>query len=1388
MRKNPTGLTPPFARHFVTLLSISIFMAILLAIPTIGASQDDSTVTDPAPIVESGPELPPIEDTIVVEPAVVAPLADDPIENVEAEEEPLPFREQTIYIPYKDLRRTFEREGRGVFLPYEEFRRLWDAAREPEQIIEPEAPPVGALITETNNEANVSEEVVTVKAEATIELLALGWHTIPLGLADAAITEATIDGEPARLTQDPNGAGYQLLIENKDDGDEDDVSERITLKLTYAKAIQRSPGRNEVSFQAPRAAVSRWFVRIPESGVKVDFFPLIAATEESDEPEDPTTTEDAEETVVLAFVGSAPTVDIGWTPKAEGATGLEALATVQTEQQITIDEGVVRTRTLLEYKINRAELDRLAISIPADQRVLNVFDANVRGWSVNRGADEQTIDVQLFEPAKESQSIIIELEKFRDEEPSGEEVTEGPEEEVNPEANVEESTQEPTTDAPWIVEAPVVRAIGVSRQQGLVVVLVGEELSAEATLKTGLMQVDPEAPGELSESLRVRSWELGNRSWDFAYRYATVPFSLQLTTEKVQPRIESDTLVEVSLRAERITLDASTIFNIERAGVFQLQCEIPDGYEIRRVSGRTFADAQAVSVETHHTEPAEEGWQRLTVNLSRKAIGKVGLLISLDRRLDEPALLTPTGENVEVDVPLPIVTGPNVERTSGRTIIYAPQSLRVDSTLVEGLQVVAPQEAMENTQVYVTPRDVQIILAHLFGEERANMSFELERRKPHITFRQSLVAEVQDGLIEYRATFFYTILYSGVPSLRIDIPADIASTVRNDTPELREAVITEEDADNEATNDAGTVFDANGAVVPGETTEQEINAEETEEPPYIGWSFTGKSELIGEGQIVLSWEEPLAQLNIGGSVNVDVPRLVPQNADISSGEIVLAKAETIDLHIREETSGLEPIDAQHELTLEADATDGARAFRYHGPWNLAITAVRYELAEIRHTSVERALIRAVVHRSTDNSQNGMTVQALYRIKAAAGKQRLPISLPSGARITKSQINNAPILLETENAAEGSLYYVPLVGLDPQMPFVLEIQYSLSRNDEESGGGGHDSGQGDGDGSGPGNGSGGGSGTGGGAAKASDDGLRIEYPTFPAEPAVQEVYLGAYLPETWDVLNFDGPWTRRFDWTYDEFEGRYDPEPRISDYDLLTWIAEDTPVYDVSDWNNFPTDGRPVYLFSAIDPGEPSKDALQLTVVNRTILKSVTLIICAVLGLMLLAFKWIYRLGALVLIGLAGIAVYTFHPVLIMHIGQRTLLMGILIITVLWAATFIFKLLRKPEKLPSIRFNIRLWSDKSPMDWLSAKCRKNADAAGKPDETSPPPGDKPNDAEASEDVGDTPFASESDSPSTGSPPLKNEDDDSVETEIVDSDNNDDLSASSDDLPEGGSSDA
>jgi len=135
----------------------------------------------------------------------------DQIAAAEGKKEPS-LREQAIYIPYTKLRSIFEKDGRGVFVPYDQFQALWKAAREAGRNLEEYKPPIGALIAEIDSTATVGRDVMNVEAKLAIEVLTEGWHEIPLRLTDSAIRSAKIEGAPARIIYSPE-AGYRLLLE-----------------------------------------------------------------------------------------------------------------------------------------------------------------------------------------------------------------------------------------------------------------------------------------------------------------------------------------------------------------------------------------------------------------------------------------------------------------------------------------------------------------------------------------------------------------------------------------------------------------------------------------------------------------------------------------------------------------------------------------------------------------------------------------------------------------------------------------------------------------------------------------------------------------------------------------------------------------------------------------------------------------------------------------------------------------------------------------------------------------------------------------------------------------------------------------------------------------------
>ena len=1123
------------------------------------------------------------EREAAVEEGAAADKADAAADKEKDKHEEKVLREQSIYIPYEKLRKVFEKEGRGVFLPYQEFQELWQAARDKTAPHAESQPPVAALITEAENEATVAKDVVRVKATLKIEVLAEGWQEIPLGLGDAAITSAKVSGQPARIVA-VDGQGYKLLVDHAGK-----KPATLELSLEYAKAIQRMPGQNSVSFQAPQAPVSRWKVRIPEAGVKVNLSPLIAATEVTSDAAEPKPEEKAkpgekakpdekpplapaatpaerpdkkpprakaEETVVLAFVGAAPTVRIDWTPKAEGATGLEALASVQAEQQVTVDEGVVRTRTQLAYTISRSQLGQITIQVPADQKVVNVSDANVRQWSVAKAGDVQTVAVQLFEQAKGSQNVIVELEKFLGEDKKPESVT-----------------------------VPVVKAAGVGRQQGVVVVQVAEGLRAETAKTTGLLQVDAaELPPGLARG-----------QWTFAYRYVAVPFDLVLAMEKVKPQVVCDTLVEAELTPEALLLDVLNVYNIQRAGVFRLEMDLPAGYEVRQVHGIAAAGASAVQVDGHRVEGEKKN--RLVVDLARKAIGRVALAVQLRKELKEPDLLTPTGKTVNLVLPIPQVPAASVERASGRVLVYAAESLLVNLAApaeASGLRTISSQEALQGIQSLRGPGKaaVRAVQALAYTQGPAGVSLSVERRKPQVNVRQLLVVRVEDGRVKYQATFFYEILYSGVPSLRIDVPVEVAGLLHNNTAGIREKVLDPPPAD-----------------LP---------------KGYTAWSFAGPTELTGEVKIDLAWQNQIDKLDVGKPLTLKIRDLRPWKADKDDqawGQIVLAKAETIDVHEADDFQGLRPIDPQHNLMPGAAVPGAAAAVEFHGPWSLSLVATRYDLKELKQTSIERAVLRMVVTRAEK-----VSIQALYRLHSA--QQRLEVNLPAGAEFDADpRINAKPVTLEI---GQSKQYYVPLVDPNPDQSFLLELRYTVP-----------------------------------------SFGGKLEMPAFAADSAVQKVYLCVYLPREQALVERSGPWTDEFDWQLDDNRLSWQPGVRQSDEALLNWVREGVAP------SEFPTDGR-LYVFSTLHPSGP----LRLAAWDRDWLRGIVVALLLLGGVLLLPARACVRIfwSALLVVLLVFLGV--FWPVFAWQVMSGVFWAAVVLVLAVWTAWYCVQTV--PRALQSLR--------------------------------------------------------------------------------------------------------
>jgi len=349
-----------------------------------------------------------------------------------------------------------------------------------------------------------------------------------------------------------------------------------------------------------------------------------------------------------------------------------------------------------------------------------------------------------------------------------------------------------------------------------------------------------------------------------------------------------------------------------------------------------------------------------------------------------------------------------------------------------------------------------------------------------------------------------------------------------------------------------------------------------------------------------------------------VPSLVPRGVDRAWGQIVIAKAETLDVRQAEESAGLRPIDPQHDLMPGASAADAVRAFEFTDRWSLGLVTTRYELEEVKRASVERALVRMVVTRGDE-----ITVQAIYRIRSVL--QRLAVTLPEASAFDMDMlsVNGQPKPLER---GDGNQLFIPLVDCSPESPCLVEMRYTVPGSFRQ-----------------------------------------LDLPVFPAQeglhtaPAVQKVAVAVYLPEELAVVAAEGPWSNdQADW-YAELN-RLPWQPQ-SDAPLVAWVGEGIQA-DLGRLQSFPTDGR-LYRFTSLRPAAAPEGSLRLRAVDDRLLGGGVLGVLALLGLLFVRASLRTKLGLLVVL-VAGLAVLGLvFPIIAMQLFGQYLALGAGTLMVLW---------------------------------------------------------------------------------------------------------------------------
>jgi len=446
-----------------------------------------------------------------------------------------------VYIPYDKLKQVFESEKQGVFLPYEDFHKLWQAAQgKPKDVSEA---PFKYLISTARFKGQVSDELAEMTLELTIDILGDGWVDVPIGLGEVGVANVQYlkptDNKTPPLLRVVEGR-YVLTTKGKG---------RYVIALDFVRQLETKPGLNILAYKIPRASVTTLELTIPEENLKVDVEPMLAATTSQ------VKAGENKHTLLKAFLGSAQQVKLSWKPKTEAAAELEPVLICEQMQHINITEAIINYEIKLNYTIRRGGADSFTVRLPGGFRVTDVTGANIAKWDITTGdggaveQGVQVLEVKLFSPARDSYQLVVRMEQFLQQ------------------------------DKAEFSLLPVVTE-QVLRRSGLIAVTCTPRRLYSLQDINNLARVDT---GRLPSHLH-------NRPGLTAYRFIASDYGARLEIEKALPRITVNQNWVLGVEPDRLQLHGVARYKVERSGIFELEMNLPEPWKIQSVGPENIVD------------------------------------------------------------------------------------------------------------------------------------------------------------------------------------------------------------------------------------------------------------------------------------------------------------------------------------------------------------------------------------------------------------------------------------------------------------------------------------------------------------------------------------------------------------------------------------------------------------------------------------------------------------------------------------------------------------------------------------------------------------------------------------------------------------------------------
>lgn len=564
----------------------------------------------------------------------------------------------------------------------------------------------GLVVGRADYAGSLEEDVVEWTALFQVQAHEPGEALLPLLPSSITLSGIEVDGTEAVAVLD-NGR-FAVRIEG---------AGSHTVRASFQVPVQGGEGPPSVRLQIPEVPISRFELTLP-GRKEVTVAPRTGVQ----------TSIEGETTIAVAHVPLTGVVAFEWTEAVPEDVIREVQANASVIHLAWAEEGVLYVRAVADWEITRGETNRFRLAVPGGVQIhrIDASAGSIQDWRMIEEDGRDVLEVYLDRTISGSFSFQVDYERLLGADPQAAER----------------------------IGLPLLEALSVHRQRGMVALLSGQDLVLHPIEEEGASKVgENQLPPGIRQSV--------TRTVAHTYKYFQDMPRLVVRAAPPERRAGKfdasvDTLIslgEVALRGS-----SSVMVRVKSGAIMDLALRLPDGVSLLSLT--------APSLRTH-TVAQDAGEQVVTVSFTREMEDQFRIDLQYERILAEGE----SGDEAEVPIPELRVDGAEVEH--GRIAVEALTAVEVRTARAQHLSAVDVNE-LPRQLVLKTTNPILLAWKYVHATPpwelvlRTTRHRELEVQEALVERAHYRTLVTRDGLAVTRAEWL--VRNSRRQFLRVDLP------------------------------------------------------------------------------------------------------------------------------------------------------------------------------------------------------------------------------------------------------------------------------------------------------------------------------------------------------------------------------------------------------------------------------------------------------------------------------------------------------------------------------------------------------------------------------------------------------------------------------------------